>query len=603
MKKTKSKYSMFQSIAFMVRTAWKHQKLVLLLTVIGVVLNVALELLRLFVAPEILRQVEQAVPIPNLLGTIGLFCGLLFVVQAGKSYVSNIWIPATNVRCFLTNDISMKACMTALPNSHDPAMLKLQQASLEESGGTHHSLEHVWVTLKDLLINISCFLIYLLMLSDLNLILVATVIITTLLSFFVTIRNNKWEYRHKDELNGYNTQQYYIHKRIESIEFAKDIRIFGLKSWITDIRDKAMALVNGFVERRAKVFLVGNLIDLVLTAARNGVAYVLLIRLTLESGLSAPEFLLYFTAIGNFASRIDGVLKQVIAFHRECQGISQVIEYLNYPEPFRFEGGVPIPESDSYELRLDNVSFRYPGSEKQIFEKLDLTIRPGEKLAVVGLNGAGKTTLVFLLCGFYDPDEGRVLLNGMDIRQFNRREYYKLFSAVFQQFSILETNIRNNVTQTVEATDDKQVMTCLDKAGLKDFVMSLPEGLDTHVGREVYLDGMFLSGGQTQRLMLARALYKNGPILLLDEPTAALDPLAEHDIYMKYNEMTAGKTAIFISHRLASTRFCDRILFLSEGMIKEEGTHSQLLALGGEYANLFEVQSRYYQEGRDFREG
>ena len=139
----------------------------------------------------------------------------------------------------------------------------------------------------------------------------------------------------------------------------------------------------------------------------------------------------------------------------------------------------------------------------------------------------------------------------------------------------------------------------MEKAGLKEYVISLPSGLDTHIGREIYLDGMFLSGGQTQRLMLARALYKDGPILLLDEPTAALDPLAEHDIYQKYNEMTAGKTAVFISHRLASTRFCDRILFLSEGKVKEEGTHSQLIELGGEYAQLFEVQSRYYNEGRD----
>jgi len=587
----------------MVRTAWKHQKLVLLLTVLGVVLNVALELLRLFVAPEILRQVEQAVPISNLLGTIGLFCGLLFAVQAGRSFVDNIWVPACDLRCMIGSDINLKACMTAFPNSQSPAMLKLQRAAFTQTNSNRSPTQHFWTTTTILLINISCFGFYLFMLSELNVILVLTVIATTLLSFFVTARNNKWEHSHRDELNGYNTQQAYIRRRIESIELAKDIRIFGLKPWITDIRDKAMALVNGFIERRAKVFLVGNLIDLVLTAARNGVAYVLLIRLTLEFGLSAPEFLLYFTAIGSFANRVDSLLKQVIALHLECQGISQVMEYLDYPEPFQFEGGIPIPESDSYELRLVNVSFCYPSAEKPVFKNLDLIIRPGEKLAVVGLNGAGKTTLVFLLCGFYDPDEGRVLLNGIDIREFNRREYYKLFSAVFQQFSILETTIRDNVTQSVEATDDNRVMNCLDKAGLKEFVMSLPNGLDTHVGREVYLDGMFLSGGQTQRLMLARALYKNGPILLLDEPTAALDPLAEHDIYMKYNEMTAGKTAIFISHRLASTRFCDRILFLSEGMIKEEGTHSQLLALGGEYANLFEVQSRYYQEGRDFREG
>ena len=599
MKSKKVKYSMWQSLAFMFRKAWDCRKLILALCLINVVLNLALELLQLFVAPEILKQLEQVVPIPKLLGTIILFSASLFLAQSGKSYVEYFWIPALEIRCAIVNDVNRKACTTSFPNSRDPAVLKLQEAADYQVNIGGRAAQYIWKTLVALLTSTICFAIYLLMLSKLNIILVATVIVTTVISFLVTLHNNKWNHKHRDELNGYNAQQSYIRKRIESIDLAKDIRIFGLKPWITDIRDKSMALVNGFIERRTKVFLLGNLLDLILTAARNGVAYVLLIRLALKSGLSAPEFLLYFTAIGNFAAQVSGILKQVIALYQDCQAISQIMEYLEYPEPFQFKGGVPIPETESYELRLENVSFQYPGSEKPVFQNLNLTIQPGEKLAVVGLNGAGKTTLVFLLCGFYDPDEGRVLLNGMDIRQFNRQEYYQLFSAVFQQFSVLETNIRDNVTQSIADTDDDRVLKCLEKAGLKDFVNSLPNGLDTHIGREVHLDGMFLSGGQTQRLMLARALYKDGPILLLDEPTAALDPLAEHDIYLKYNEMTMGKTAIFISHRLASTRFCDRILFLADGAIQEVGTHSQLLAMEGEYAKLFEVQSHYYQERED----
>lgn len=221
----------------------------------------------------------------------------------------------------------------------------------------------------------------------------------------------------------------------------------------------------------------------------------------------------------------------------------------------------------------------------------------GEKLAIVGLNGAGKSTLVKLICGLYDPTEGEVLLNGVDIREYNRQEYYRLFSAVFQQFSVLEVTLAENVAQTDENIDWKRMGDCIEKAGLTDKVESLPQHYETHIGRKVFEDGIELSGGETQRLMLARALYKGGSIIVLDEPTAALDPIAENDIYMKYNEMTEGCTSVYISHRLASTRFCDRIIFLGEGNILEEGTHEELMQKGGNYAELFEVQSKYYKEG------
>ena len=230
---------------------------------------------------------------------------------------------------------------------------------------------------------------------------------------------------------------------------------------------------------------------------------------------------------------------------------------------------------------------------------MNLTIHPREKLAIVGLNGAGKTTLVKLICGLLSPSEGRVLLNGDDISDFNRNKYYELFSAVFQDFSILDVTIAEEIAQCKDNIDYQRIKECIDYAGLSDTIDKLPKGLNTHIGREVYLDGVLLSGGQMQRLMLARALYKNGPILLLDEPTAALDPLAESEIYQKYSDMANNKTSLFISHRLASTRFCDRIILIKDGGIREEGSHEDLLKLNGEYAKLFEVQSRYYKQGKE----
>lgn len=341
------------------------------------------------------------------------------------------------------------------------------------------------------------------------------------------------------------------------------------------------------------------MVDIALSFLRNGIAYAYLITLTLKEGLPASEFLLYFTAMNGFTAWVRGILSGFATLHKQSLDISIVREFLEIPEPFRFEEGEPLkPDlNKSYEIRLSNVSFRYPEANGYALHHINLTIHPGEKLAIVGLNGAGKTTLVKLICGLYDPTEGEVLLNGVNIKKYNRRDYYLHFTAVFQQFSLLEATLAENVAQTDEKNIDyDKVHECIEKAGLKDKVKSLPNGLYTYIGRKVFENGVELSGGETQRLMLARALYKNAPIIILDEPTAALDPIAENEIYQRYNEMTAGRTSVYISHRLASTRFCDRIIHLESGVIVEEGTHDSLMASGEKYAGLYSVQSHYYRK-------
>ena len=316
-----------------------------------------------------------------------------------------------------------------------------------------------------------------------------------------------------------------------------------------------------------------------------------------QGRMDVVDLSMYALYIGIFISPIQILVELMEMMQKGLSGFRRYLDVMGTEIEIQDKPDAKPLTDIKGTVTYEDVSFHYPGTERDILRHIDLTIHPGEKLAVVGLNGAGKTTMVMLLCGFYDPTEGRVLLNGQDIREFDRSAYYRLFSAVFQGFSILDTTIAECVAQTTEHIDRVKVDHCLAQAGLTEAIAKFPQGVDTHFGREVYLDGVQLSGGQTQRLMLARALYKDGPILVLDEPTAALDPIAENDIYQKYSDMTAGKTSVFISHRLASTRFCDRILFIADGGIAEEGTHKELLAKGGAYAELFAVQSRYYQEG------
>lgn len=597
----KTKYNMMQNTGYIFRNAWKTDRSVFLICGTMLLSGIGANLLQLFVAPQILSKIEQGHPITTVLQTILLFSSLLFLMLALKVYADRCSVSVlVALRGSIMADIGRKSCSTSYCNTRDPDFKKLLNAAVEATNSNHLAAENCWRTMVALGTNVGSFLLYLLVLSDLNPYLVLVVILTSVVGFFSGKRINEWEYRHREEKYGYIDRMSYIRRKAESVELGKDVRIFGLRPWLEEVYGDAMRLWEAFILRREKTFIWANVIDLVLDLAKNGIAYVYLINLTLNHGLSAAEFLLYFSAISGFTKWINGILKDFSKLHQECMDIGQVQEFLNFTEPFCFHDGEPIPQADKWELKLEHVSFHYPGSEQNIFEDLNLCIHSGEKLAVVGLNGAGKTTLVKLLCGFYDPSEGRVLLNGTDIRRFNRQEYYELFSAVFQDFAILDATLRENVAPYLENIDEARVLDCLDKAGLSELIAELPEGLDTHIGRDVYLDGTLLSGGQTQRLMLARALYKNGPILVLDEPTAALDPIAENDIYIKYNEMTKGKTSLFISHRLASTRFCDRILLVDHGRIAEEGTHEELLAHGSIYRELFEIQSRYYKEGGDF---
>lgn len=599
--KEKPKYNTVQNISWMVNIAWKNRRRVLLFCVLTAILEVLLNLTQLYIAPEVLSRVEQKSPMWMLLTTIGVFTVALFLINGFMEYVKqNTLFARVDVRSAIIAKVAKKCNMTSYPNTLDTDFIKMREKAHLACEGNNQATEHIWQTLTMLLKNIGGLIIYLTILSRIDAVLLLVVIATCFAGFFVSRYTNNWRYARRDEEEQYFQKKYYLRNKSESVELAKDIRIFGLQNWLNELLDQIHNLYLDFSLRCERVEVLADITEVILTVARNGIAYIYLINMALNEGLSVSEFLLYFTAVTTFTAWVMGILQEMSALHKESLDISRLREFLDYPEPFKFENGEDIPAAENYELKLENVSFRYPGAETDTIHGLNLTVRPGEKLAIVGLNGAGKTTLVKLLCGLLDPTEGAVLLNGKDIRDFNRRSYYDLFSAVFQEFSVPDVTVAEQIAQTTVNIDYDKIADCVEKAGLTSTIEKLPKGLETHVGREVHLDGVLFSGGQTQRLMLARALYKNGPILLLDEPTAALDPIAENDIYMKYSEMTSGKTSLFISHRLASTRFCDRIIFVADGGIKEEGTHESLLALGGEYANLFEVQSRYYQEGKEF---
>lgn len=598
-KAPKPKYNLWQNTGFMLHTSRKYAKSVFPLCIVLALLSAGKSVAELLIAPAILNKIELSASLGSVVFTIAAFALVLMLLSGLRSYVdTNALFGRIAVRSQgIYLSISRKYAETSYPNLLNTDFLALGEKASAACSANSEASEAIWTTLTDLMTSCIGFIVYLALLTNLNLWLAALVAATTAVSYFASKRINEWGYLHRSEELELTKRIEYANKTATSREFAKDIRMFGLRGWLEDLWGSTMRLYSAFCAKRERKYIWANIIDIVLTFLRNGIAYAFLIGITVKNGLPASQFLLYFAALSGFAQWVVEILDKLSVMHKQSLDISTIREFLDWNEPFDLNGGerIAFEPNKQYEIRLDDVSFRYPKADKDTLSHINLTVHPGEKLAIVGLNGAGKTTLVKLVCGFLDPTEGRILLNGEDIRKFNRNDYYALFSAVFQEFSVLDVTVKENVAQCVDGIDETRVWQCIDKAGLTEKIQSLPKGIETHLGRRVFKDGVEFSGGQTQRLMLARALYKNAPILVLDEPTAALDPIAENDIYQKYNDMTHGRTSFFISHRLASTRFCDRIIFVDSGKIAEEGTHNELLKNGGGYAYLFEVQSKYYR--------
>ena len=597
--KQKPVHSLGQNIAYMISLAWRQRCSVILLALIMAAVAILLSLTQLFIVPSILGAVEAKVSVAELMVIILLFTGALILLSAARAYLSSCaQFGRIEVRLIIGSMIQNKALTMSYPDiENQDVRKKLDKASMLVSSNTA-ATEAVWTTLINLLKNVVEFIIYLSLLTTLNPLMIIAVLFTTIVSFLVSNYLNGWGYRHRDEESEYSRRMNYLSEKSRDYTLAKDIRIFGMDGWIEDVYNSTLRLYRSFAARGERIYIWGDIIDVVLTFMRNGIVYLFLLRAVHKGEMSAAQFVLYFNTVNVFTSGIGKIMTDFAVLRRQSLDICAVREFLDYPETFRMEEGISITPNLNipYQIELQDVSFRYPEAEKDALSHINLIIRPGEKLAVVGLNGAGKTTLIKLICGFLEPIEGKVLLNNSDIRTFNRRDYYRLFSAVFQDFSVLDVTIAENIAQTDENIDMELMERCINQAGLTEKIDSLPNGVETHIGK-VFEDGIQLSGGELQRLMLARALYKNAPIIVLDEPTSALDAIAEREIYNKYSELTDGRMAVYISHRLASTRFCDRIILISEGSIDEEGTHDELIARNGHYANLFEIQSRYYQEG------
>ena len=391
----------------------------------------------------------------------------------------------------------------------------------------------------------------------------------------------------------------YMENVTTDFSYAKDIRLFGMKKFLAkkqkDVYDEEL---RHWIKSR-QYWIYNSIFSHGISLVRQLIITGWLVYSVIAKDLSIGNFTLYLASAGAFSNAINEVLSALSALRERSAHTDDYRSFMDIPGDSG-KDTIPVPKADKYVFTFENVSFKYKGQEKYALRNLNITIAAGEKLAVVGLNGAGKSTFIKLLLRLYDVTEGRILMNGTDIRRFDRAEYYRLFSPAFQDVTVFAFPMAENVSMSPpDETDREKAEKCVREAGLGDKMDKLEKGIDTELLKVLYDDGVDLSGGEKQKLALARALYKGSDVIVLDEPTAALDALAEYRLYKSFNGLVGNRTAVYISHRLSSTRFCDRVAMFKDGEMTETGTHEELMAKNGDYAEMFRVQAQYYVEDRD----
>jgi ABC-type bacteriocin/lantibiotic exporter with double-glycine peptidase domain len=422
--------------------------------------------------------------------------------------------------------------------------------------------------------------------------------------FVVLIGVNAWiEQKSKQKFVALDIEKAPIERKtnyfislIESFQYGKEIRLYNLTEWLMDKVKKQLTESNNFYEQQLQEVNKAENFNSFTTLLREAITFAFLIFQVMSKKITIGNFTMYVAAVSNFSAALRDVLDSITNI-RQFEGyFDSLEEYLMIPRKMYESSGDKIPQGD-YRIEFKNVTFRYPNQTKDVLTNISFTIKQGEKLAIVGENGAGKTTLVKLICRLYDPTEGNILLNDIDIRKFSYEDYIKIIATVFQDFKLFSFELKENIAfNQSDIVSDAEIITLLEQNGFGEKLNNLDRGIHTPIFRDFYEDGFEPSGGEAQKIALARADFKGSPIIILDEPTAAMDPKSEFELYQRFNTLVEGKAAIFITHRLASTRFCDNIILLKKGTIVELGNHKSLLEKSGEYATLYNMQAQFYNE-------
>lgn len=617
----KKKYHVLGVIKRMLRHMWnqdkkQYQRIALYTILGGIYPFMAVLLPKLAIGILEARGSEAA---KTLIAAMSIYFvaagGLTVAVSYLKNYIA---IRNMRIRILYLDDLSSKIQQMDYCYHEDASFFEEYQKGMNAGNNNVQGIEGVYNKISYLPAKLLTLIGMVIMAGALSPLLLFSLVIHVIIIMWTSKLTHDFEYSKKKELSKAQRRISYYQKTTQDFSYGKDIRIFNLRSRIMEnYQEEIHSYLKLFGKIKNREYLLG-FIGIVTLLVTNVLTYGILIQRVLE-GMSVSSFTMYTSMAVSLMALMLDFGKDLSFIWNEGEYVDDFYRLLDAPlveegqktaadvltrrvsqsvsaQPATEKASAQNTEHRTLEIVFDHVTFRYPKTEKNVFTDLNFTIHAGERLAIVGVNGAGKSTLVKLMTGLFAPTEGHIYINGVDITELKKKELYSLYSAVFQEVNILAFSIRENVSCSSTEVDDMRVQTALEKVGLWKKVQGLEKGLDQMMLKVIDENGTDFSGGERQKLSIARGLYKDAPMVIMDEPTAALDALAEAEIYENFSELVEGKTAVYISHRLASTRFCDKIALFDGNGLAEYGSHKELMEQKGKYYEMFVIQGKYYQQ-------
>lgn len=603
-------FGFFSNLKFVLKVMKKYSPMLLFLLPVSAMISVGNRYTVSFLIKYIIDIATNHGTLQQLLITLGIFSVIFITLWNTNSWYNS----KSEIKCIIArmNLILEKNLITmTMPfiYTEDPNMLDCNQKASQAVGGNQQGVEGMMHIILNFSGSLGAVIAGLSIISTINFKIVILMIAIALANFFISNLANKWCKKHVwDELAPWWRKRWYMDIALGDFSYAKDIRMFGLKNYLTHKFQEINKIRFNYQKKNNRVWLLVSIASSFFWVISQVLIYIYLIRCIFAKTITIGNFTLYLSATATFFECVMSLLNSITNFLNNSRYVDDFRSFYEMPElrqnlPDQKTILPKLQPQSHYEFEFQNVSFKYPRAERFALQNVSIKIKAGERLAVVGLNGAGKSTFIKLLLRLYQPTEGKILLNGTDIQTYDLNSYFKIFAPVFQEVNLFAMSFAENVSmKSLENTDKDLAHQSVVQSGLEEKLDSLEKGLDTQLLKVIHDDGIDLSGGQKQKLALARALYKNSPVVVLDEPTAALDAIAESKLYSDFDKLIGGKTSIYISHRLSSTQFCNNVAMFKDGKLIEYGTHESLLKQNGEYANMFKIQAQYYVDAGETNE-